>query len=87
MVLAPSVAKLCDVICEELSDIVDLLHCEAVAFLELHLPQITKQIKFGSRICAHNVHMRWGMIVEIDHDSQATEAQDGGHGLILPKNA
>jgi hypothetical protein len=87
MVLTPSGAKRLDVMGEELPYIVDLLHGEAVAFLELHLPKITKQIKFGMRICAHNVNMRWGMIVEINHDSQATVTQDGWHGCILPKNA
>jgi hypothetical protein len=69
MVLTPSGAKCLDVMGEELPYIVDLLHGETVAFFELHLPKITQQIKLGMCICAHNVNMRWGMIVEVDHDS------------------
>jgi hypothetical protein len=49
MVLTPSVAKLLHVIRKELPNIVNLLQSEAVAFLELHLPEIAKQIEFGMR--------------------------------------
>jgi hypothetical protein len=85
MVLTQSIAKRLDVMGGELPYIVDLLHGETVAFLELHLPKVTQQINLGMCICAHNVNMRWGMIVEVNHDLQATVAQDGWHGVVLPK--
>lgn len=87
MVLAPSGAKRLDVICKVPPNITYLLDGEAIAFLEPNLIQITHQVKFGMRICSDNMDMRRGMIVEINHDPQATEAQDGGHPMILPKNA
>jgi hypothetical protein len=87
MVLTASGAKRLDVMGEELAYIVDLLNGETLAFLELHLPKITQQVKLGMCIRAHNVNIRWGMIAAVNHDSQSTVAHDGRHDSILPKSA
>src|SRR3954451_16603091 len=60
-------------------DPTELRRRKAVVLAQLRRPAGAAQVEHRRVPAAEHVHMRWAMVVRVDHEPQGTELVDGGH--------
>src|ERR1700689_1785994 len=66
-------------------DLFDFAPRESVIFSNLRRSSRTLQIEYRFTTSADHMHMRWPMIVRVNHHPQSLEPKNCRHSLLYPK--
>ena len=55
---------------------------EPVAFAQIHRPGWAVEQEHSFTFRANDMHMRRRVVIGVDRDPQAADAQDRGHGIV-----